>query len=140
MAKILKFLHQSIFDYLCLQNRWAEMLAKAAIKNLPQMKMRAEKSDGDLDYEENFYILKHTACPDIPTQPERNRIRRGLERLWILAADIQRLLHAAPIKKLLRNVRCMFVLHLEIAIDTTAISVSSETIFTSNNGYNTLLG
>ena len=39
------------------------MLAKAAIKNLPQMKMRAEKSDGDLDYEENFYILKHTACP-----------------------------------------------------------------------------
>ena len=43
-------------------------------------------------------------------------------------------------KKLLRNVRCMFVLHLEIAIDTTAISVSSETIFTSNNGYNTLLG
>ena len=212
MAKILKFLHQSIFDYLCLQNRWAEMLAKVAIKNLPQMKMRAEKSDGDLDYEENFYILKHTACPDIPTQPERNRIRRGLDRLWILAADIQRLLHTAPlqrpehqsplpsmtvlvgeegvqvivqtgfineinrptriwdqqhfiyailweryiamiitlsqlidqstslIKKLLRNVRCMFVLHLEIAIDTTAISVSSETIFTSNNGYNTLLG
>ena len=45
------------------------MLANEAINNLPQMKMRAEKSDGDLDYEENFYILKHTACPHIPTQP-----------------------------------------------------------------------
>ena len=46
----------------------AEQLAKAAIKNLPQMKMRAEKSDGDLDYEENFYILKHTACPAVLTE------------------------------------------------------------------------
>ena len=43
----------------------AEQLAKAAIKNLPQMKMRAEKSDGDLDYEENFYILRHTLCPAV---------------------------------------------------------------------------
>ena len=46
----------------------AEQLAKAAIKNLPQMKMRAEKSDGDLDYEENFYILKHTPCPAVLTE------------------------------------------------------------------------
>ena len=46
----------------------AEQLAKAAIKNLPQMKMRAEKSDGDFDYEENFYILKHTACPAVLTE------------------------------------------------------------------------
>ena len=44
------------------------------------------------------------------------------------------------IKKLLRNVRCISVLHLEIAIDMTDFSVSSETIFTSNNGYNTLPG
>ena len=46
----------------------AEQLAKAAIKNLPQMKMRAEKSDGDFDYEENFYILKHPACPAVLTE------------------------------------------------------------------------
>ena len=26
------------------------------------------KSDGDLDYEENFYILKHTACPAVLTE------------------------------------------------------------------------
>ena len=43
----------------------AEQLAKAAIKNLPQMKMRAEKSDGYMDYEENFYILRHTLCPAV---------------------------------------------------------------------------
>lgn len=43
----------------------AEQLAKAAIKNLPQMKMRAEKSDRDMDYEENFYILRHTLCPAV---------------------------------------------------------------------------
>lgn len=46
----------------------AEQLAKAAIKNLPQMKMRADKSDGDSDYEENFYILRHTACPAVLTE------------------------------------------------------------------------
>ncbi|MGM9738048.1 MAG: N-acetylmuramoyl-L-alanine amidase [Candidatus Cryptobacteroides sp.] len=46
----------------------AEQLAKAAIKNLPQMKMRADKSDGDSDYEENFYILRHTICPAVLTE------------------------------------------------------------------------
>ena len=37
--------------------------------------------------------------PALPPQPERNRIRRGLDRLWILAADIQRLLYAAALKR-----------------------------------------
>ena len=46
----------------------AEQLAKAAIKNLPQMKMRADRSDGDSDYEENFYILRHTTCPAVLTE------------------------------------------------------------------------
>ena len=46
----------------------AEQLAKAAIKNLPQMKMRADRSDGDSDYEENFYILRHTVCPAVLTE------------------------------------------------------------------------
>lgn len=41
---------------------------KAAIKNLPQMKMRADRSDGDSDYEENFYILRHTVCPAVLTE------------------------------------------------------------------------
>lgn len=41
----------------------AEQLAKAAIKNLPQMKMRADFSDGDIDFEEGFKILRGTLCP-----------------------------------------------------------------------------
>lgn len=40
----------------------AEQLAKAAIKNLPQMKMRADFSDGDIDFEEDFKILRGTLC------------------------------------------------------------------------------
>ena len=27
------------------------------------MKMRGDWSDGDIDYEEEFYLLKHTLCP-----------------------------------------------------------------------------
>ena len=46
----------------------AEQLAKAAIRNLPQMKIRADKSDGDMDHEKNFYILRHTACPAALTE------------------------------------------------------------------------
>ena len=37
--------------------------------------------------------------PAVPPQPERNRIRRWLDWLRILAADIQWLLHAAAIKR-----------------------------------------
>lgn len=40
----------------------AEQLAKAAIKNLPAMKMRADFSDGDIDFEEDFKILRGTLC------------------------------------------------------------------------------
>lgn len=46
----------------------AEQLAKAAAKNLPQMKLRTDHSDGDADYEENFYLLRHTLCPAVLTE------------------------------------------------------------------------
>ena len=46
----------------------AEQLARAAAKNLPQMKLRTDHSDGDADYEENFYILRHTLCPAVLTE------------------------------------------------------------------------
>lgn len=49
-------------------NALAEQLAKAAAKNLPQMKLRTDHSDGDADYEENFYILRHTLCPAVLTE------------------------------------------------------------------------
>lgn len=34
-------------------------------KDFPAIKMRTDTSDGDLDKEANFYILKHTNCPAI---------------------------------------------------------------------------
>ena len=45
-------------------DRLADCIAEAAKVNLPTMKMRGDYSDGDIDYEEEFYLLKHTmpAC------------------------------------------------------------------------------
>ena len=42
----------------------ANCIAEAARKYLPDMRLRADYSDGDIDFEEDFYILKHTmpAC------------------------------------------------------------------------------
>lgn len=46
----------------------ADELATAAKKHLPSMQMRGDSSDGDIDYEENFYILRHTLCPAVLTE------------------------------------------------------------------------
>ena len=45
-------------------DRLADCIAEAVKVNLPTMKMRGDYSDGDIDYEEEFYLLKHTmpAC------------------------------------------------------------------------------
>ncbi|MCQ2154673.1 MAG: N-acetylmuramoyl-L-alanine amidase [Bacteroidales bacterium] len=43
----------------------ADCIAEAAKKYLPNMKMRADWSDGDIDIEEDFYILRHTMCPAV---------------------------------------------------------------------------
>ena len=49
-------------------DRLADCVAEAAKANLPSMKMRGNFSDGDIDYEEGFYILKHTMCPAVLTE------------------------------------------------------------------------
>ena len=41
----------------------ATAIAEAAKTNLPAMKMRADFSDGDIDWEEDFKILRGTLCP-----------------------------------------------------------------------------
>ena len=41
----------------------ATAIAEAAKTNLPAMKMRADFSDGDIDFEEDFKILRGTLCP-----------------------------------------------------------------------------
>ena len=46
----------------------ATCLAEAAKKYLPNMKLRADFSDGDVDYEESFFILRRTLCPAVLTE------------------------------------------------------------------------
>ncbi len=46
-------------------DRIADFLYKAAIKNFPGKRIRTEYSDNDPDWEENFYILRHSLCPAV---------------------------------------------------------------------------
>lgn len=46
----------------------ADCLCQAAIKNFPGRRIRTDYSDGDPDWEENFYILRHTLCPAVLTE------------------------------------------------------------------------
>ena len=44
-------------------DKLATAIAEAAKTNLPAMKMRADFTDGDIDFEEDFNILRGTLCP-----------------------------------------------------------------------------
>ena len=46
----------------------AACLYEAAIKNFPGRRIRTDYSDNDPDWEENFYILRHTLCPAVLTE------------------------------------------------------------------------
>ena len=46
----------------------AESFYEAAKKNFPGRRIRTDYSDGDPDWEENFYILRHSLCPAILTE------------------------------------------------------------------------
>ena len=46
----------------------ANCLYEAAIKNFPGRRIRTDYSDKDPDWEENFYILRHTLCPAVLTE------------------------------------------------------------------------
>lgn len=43
-------------------DKLATCIAEAAIKNLTGRKIRSDRSDGDIDFEEDFYILANTHC------------------------------------------------------------------------------
>ena len=49
-------------------DKLADCLYQAAIKNFPGKRIRTDFSDGDSDWEENFYILRHTLCPAVLTE------------------------------------------------------------------------
>ena len=49
-------------------DKLAECLCQAAIKNFPGHRIRTDISDGDLDWEEGFYILRKSLCPAVLTE------------------------------------------------------------------------
>ena len=49
-------------------DKLSECLCQAAIKNFPGRRIRTDMSDGDMDWEENFYILRHSLCPAVLTE------------------------------------------------------------------------
>ena len=49
-------------------DRLADCLYKAAIKNFPDRRIRKDYSDGDPDWEENFYILRKSHCAAVLTE------------------------------------------------------------------------
>ena len=49
-------------------DKLAEYLCQAVIKNFPGRRIRTDFSDGDLDLEENLYILRHSLCPAVLTE------------------------------------------------------------------------
>ena len=49
-------------------DRLANCLYVAAIKNFPGRRIRTDYSDKDPDWEENFYILRHSLCPAVLTE------------------------------------------------------------------------
>lgn len=49
-------------------DRLAECLCQAAIKNFPGHRIRTDMSDGDMDWEEGFYILRKSLCVAVLTE------------------------------------------------------------------------
>ena len=59
----------------------AECLCQAAIKNFPGRRIRTDMSDGDMDWEEGFYILRKSWCSAVLTENFFMDSRSDLEYL-----------------------------------------------------------
>ena len=62
-------------------DRLAECMCEAAIKNFPGRRIRTDFSDGDSDWEEQFYILRKSWCPAVLTENLFMDSRSDLEYL-----------------------------------------------------------
>ena len=62
-------------------DKLAECLCEAAIKNFPGRRIRTDFSDGDSDWEEQFYILRKSWCPAVLTENFFMDSRSDLEYL-----------------------------------------------------------
>ena len=49
-------------------DKLAECLCESAIKNFPGRRIRMDMSEGDMDWEENFYLLRKSLCPAVLTE------------------------------------------------------------------------
>lgn len=59
----------------------ATCIFEAAKKYLPDMQLRTDNSDGDPDFEESFYILRHSLCPAVLS--ENGYMTNEKECLWL---------------------------------------------------------
>ena len=50
------------------KDKLAESLCESAIKNFPGRRIRTDMSDGDMDWEDGFYILRKSWCPAVLTE------------------------------------------------------------------------
>ena len=66
-------------------DKLADCIAKAAAVHLSSMKLRGEWSDGDIDYEEGFYLLRHTLCPCVLT--ENGFMTNKQECHWLMTEE-----------------------------------------------------
>ena len=62
-------------------DKLAECLCLAAIKNFPGRRIRTDMSDGDMDWEERFYILRKSLCVAVLTENFFMDSRSDLEYL-----------------------------------------------------------
>ena len=62
----------------------SEFLYKRAMKNMPGKKMRTDSSDGDLDKESNFYVIRTVKCPAVLTE---NFFYTNKEDLLFMTSD-----------------------------------------------------
>ena len=49
-------------------DKYAQVICEELINTFPDEKFRKDTSDGDLDKESNFYVLRKTACPAVLTE------------------------------------------------------------------------
>lgn len=72
-------------------DRLATCIWEAAKELLPnKAKVKADWRDGDADYEENFYVLKHTNCPACLTENLMQDNREDVE--WLMSEEGKRVM------------------------------------------------
>lgn len=69
-------------------DKLAECLCESAIKNFPGRRIRTDISDGDMDWEENFYLLQKSLCVAVLTENFFQDSKSDLEYLQSRAGKL----------------------------------------------------